>query len=97
MEKATEDASEDMKRSDEYEFLRIGRRQKCAAVEKALARVKSMVHHPEAREQYMRLVSKFEKFEVIFLYGNIFLKTYLLQSNLSFWRSHFLRCLLLHH
>ncbi|PON64836.1 Notch [Parasponia andersonii] len=64
VEKATEDASRDIKRSDEYEFLRIGRRQKCAAVEKALLRVKSMVRHPEAREQYMRLVSKFEKFEI---------------------------------
>ena len=72
MEKAIEDASQDINRSDEYEFLRIGRRQKSAAVEKALARVKSMVRYPEAREQYMRLVSKFDKFEVIFLSCIIF-------------------------
>lgn len=45
---------------DEYEFLRIGRKQKCVGVEKALARVQSMVRHPEARDQYMRLVAKFE-------------------------------------
>lgn len=64
-EKAVEEASEDIKSGDEYEFLRIGRKQKRAGVEKALARVKSMAHHPEACEQYMRLVSKFEKVEVI--------------------------------
>ncbi|XP_024023492.1 calmodulin-binding transcription activator 2 isoform X2 [Morus notabilis] len=61
VEKVIEDASKDTKRSDEYEFLRIGRKQKRAAVDKALARVKSMIHHPEACEQYMRLVSKFDK------------------------------------
>lgn len=61
MEKVIEDASKDTNRSDEYEFLRIGRKQKRAAVDKALARVKSMIHHPEACEQYMRLVSKFDK------------------------------------
>ncbi|KAJ8528909.1 hypothetical protein K7X08_030649 [Anisodus acutangulus] len=33
---------------------------KFAGVEKALARVQSMVRHPEARDQYMRLVAKFE-------------------------------------
>lgn len=65
LETAIEDASPKIKKSDEYEFLRIGRRQKVAGVEKALARVKSMIHHPEAREQYMRLVSKFESFKVI--------------------------------
>lgn len=53
-------------KSDEYEFLSIGRRQKSDDVNKALARVKSMVHRPEARDQYMRLVMKFQNFEVAF-------------------------------
>ncbi|XP_030508326.2 calmodulin-binding transcription activator 3 isoform X2 [Cannabis sativa] len=64
VKRSTEDASRDTKRSDDYEYLVIGRKQKCAAVDKALARVKSMVRHPEAREQYMRLVTNFEKFEI---------------------------------
>lgn len=50
--------------TDEYEFLRIGRKQKFAGVEKALERVKSMVRNPEARDQYMRMVTKFENFKV---------------------------------
>lgn len=66
VEAAIEDVSPEIKKIDEYEFLRIGRKQKVAGVEKALARVKSMVRHPEAREQYMRLVSKFESFKVTF-------------------------------
>ncbi|MED6145813.1 hypothetical protein PIB30_028683 [Stylosanthes scabra] len=51
----------------EYEFLSIGRRQKSADVKKALDRVKSMVHNPEARDQYMRLVMKSQNFKVILL------------------------------
>ncbi|XP_011653672.1 calmodulin-binding transcription activator 3 isoform X2 [Cucumis sativus] len=53
-----------MEKSDEYEFLRIGRRLKYADVEKALSRVKSMARSPEARRQYMRLVANFNKFEI---------------------------------
>ena len=68
MEKAIEDASPDITKVDEYEFLRVGRKQKRDAVDKAFARVQSMVRHPEAREQYMRLVSNFEKLEVIFIH-----------------------------
>ncbi|XP_062108917.1 calmodulin-binding transcription activator 3-like isoform X2 [Humulus lupulus] len=64
VEKSTEDESRGTKRSDDYEYLIIGRKQKYDAVDKALARVKSMVRHPEAREQYMRLVTNFEKFEI---------------------------------
>lgn len=52
-------------KSDEYEFLSIGRKQKYDDVSKALARVKSMVYHPEARDQYMRLFMKFEDLKVI--------------------------------
>lgn len=51
-------------KTDEYEFLRIGRKQKFAGVENALERVKSMVRNPEARDQYMRMVAKFENFEM---------------------------------
>ncbi|KAK4256537.1 hypothetical protein QN277_006246 [Acacia crassicarpa] len=51
-------------KSDEYEFLSIGRKQKYDDVSKALARVKSMVYHPEARDQYMRLVMKFEDLKI---------------------------------
>lgn len=53
-----------IEKTDEYEFLRIGRKQKYAGVEKALARVRSMVRYPEARDQYMRLASKFENLKV---------------------------------
>ncbi|XP_020520472.1 calmodulin-binding transcription activator 3 isoform X1 [Amborella trichopoda] len=47
-------------KTDEYDFLRLGRKQKAAGVEKALARVQSMVRYPEARDQYMRLVTNFQ-------------------------------------
>ncbi|KAJ0976453.1 hypothetical protein J5N97_018418 [Dioscorea zingiberensis] len=43
--------------TDDYEFLRLGRKQKAAAVEKALARVQSMARNPQGRDQYMRLVT----------------------------------------
>uniref|UniRef100_A0A7N2R6B9 CG-1 domain-containing protein n=1 Tax=Quercus lobata TaxID=97700 RepID=A0A7N2R6B9_QUELO len=53
-----------IEKTDEYEFLRIGRKQKFAGVEKALARVRSMVRYPEARDQYMRLSTKFENLKM---------------------------------
>lgn len=53
-----------VEKSDDYEFLRIGRQLKYADVEKALSRVKSMARSPEARHQYMRLVTKFHIFKV---------------------------------
>ncbi|KAJ8766346.1 hypothetical protein K2173_022405 [Erythroxylum novogranatense] len=51
-------------KNDEYDFLRVSRKQKVVGVENALARVKSMVRYPEARDQYMRLVTKFENLKV---------------------------------
>lgn len=66
VEKAIEDVSSEVKKNDDYEFLSVGRKQKYAGVEKALSRVRSMARQPEAREQYMRLLSKFEKLKVIF-------------------------------
>ncbi|KAK9136583.1 hypothetical protein Sjap_007177 [Stephania japonica] len=59
--KANEQAHHEVEKTDEYEFLRVGRKQKAAGVEKALARVQSMVRSPEAREQYMRLVTNYKK------------------------------------
>uniref|UniRef100_A0A2P2KCL2 Calmodulin-binding transcription activator 3 isoform X2 n=2 Tax=Rhizophora mucronata TaxID=61149 RepID=A0A2P2KCL2_RHIMU len=49
---------------DEYEFLRISRKQKVAGVQKALSRVQSMVRNPEACDQYMRLVTKLENLKM---------------------------------
>ncbi|XP_020226050.1 calmodulin-binding transcription activator 1 isoform X1 [Cajanus cajan] len=56
--------AKDSEKSDEYEFLSIGRRQKTDGVKKALDRIKSMVRNPEARDQYMRLIMKYQKFKV---------------------------------
>ncbi|KAL4560153.1 hypothetical protein LXL04_032302 [Taraxacum kok-saghyz] len=53
----------------EYDFLRIGRRQKYVGVEKALARVQSMARNIQGQEQYMRLVVKFEKLKK-HMFGN---------------------------
>jgi O-phosphoseryl-tRNA(Cys) synthetase len=50
---------------DEYDFLSIGRKQKSDDVRKALDRVKSMVRNPEARDQYMRLIMKYQNFKVV--------------------------------
>ncbi|KAK4799326.1 hypothetical protein SAY86_024691 [Trapa natans] len=57
----TEDASQiETENTDEYDYLRISRKQKFDGVERALARVKSMVRDPRARDQYMRMISKFD-------------------------------------
>lgn len=42
---------------DDYDFLREGRRQTEVRLDKALARVRSMVQYPEARDQYRRLLT----------------------------------------
>lgn len=64
LEKKIGDVKPESENADEYDFLRISRKQKFAGVEKALARVTSMVRHPEAREQYMRMVTKFENIKM---------------------------------
>lgn len=64
VDKVMGDVASETEKTDEYEFLRIGRKQKFAGVEKALARVRSMVRYPEARDQYMRLVTKFGNLKV---------------------------------
>ncbi|CAL1397533.1 unnamed protein product [Linum trigynum] len=54
-----------VKEMNEYEFLITGRQQKSAVLGKAVARVTSMVRRPEARDQYLRLVTKLETLQVI--------------------------------
>ena len=44
-------------KEDEYDFLKEGRKQTEERLQKALARVKSMVQYPEARDQYHRLLN----------------------------------------
>ncbi|CAI9109464.1 OLC1v1009286C2 [Oldenlandia corymbosa var. corymbosa] len=44
-------------KEDDYDFLKEGRKQTEVRLEKALARVKSMVQYPEARDQYRRLLN----------------------------------------
>ncbi|XP_042517418.1 calmodulin-binding transcription activator 3-like isoform X2 [Macadamia integrifolia] len=63
-EKAIGNVENEVGKTDEYDYLRQGRKQKVAGLEKALARVHSMVRYPEARDQYMRLVTKFQKLKM---------------------------------
>ncbi|KAF8044181.1 hypothetical protein BT93_A2227 [Corymbia citriodora subsp. variegata] len=65
VEKRVDDDRGGDERIDEYDFLRIGRKQKFDGVERALARVKSMVRDPKARDQYTRLVQKFDDYKMI--------------------------------
>ncbi|XP_052195636.1 calmodulin-binding transcription activator 3 isoform X2 [Diospyros lotus] len=44
-------------KEDDYDFLKEGRKQTEERLQKALARVKSMVQYPEARDQYRRLLN----------------------------------------
>lgn len=44
-------------KDDDYDFLKEGRKQSEERMQKALARVKSMVQYPEARNQYRRLLN----------------------------------------
>lgn len=46
---------------DEHDFLKEGRKQTEERLQKALVRVKSMVQYPEARAQYRRLLTAFQK------------------------------------
>ncbi|XP_035547952.1 calmodulin-binding transcription activator 2-like isoform X2 [Juglans regia] len=64
VEEVMGDVASETQKTDEYEFLRISRKQKFAGVENALARVRSMVRYQEARDQYMRLITKFENIKV---------------------------------
>ncbi|XP_028550153.1 calmodulin-binding transcription activator 2 isoform X2 [Dendrobium catenatum] len=50
-------------KEDDYDFLQEGRKQTEARLEKALARVKSMVQYPEAIDQYRRLLNVVEELQ----------------------------------
>ncbi|MCL7026410.1 hypothetical protein MKW94_007935 [Papaver nudicaule] len=50
-------------KEDDYDFLREGRKQTEQRLQKALARVKSMVQYPEARDQYRRLLTVVSEFQ----------------------------------
>lgn len=50
-------------KDDDYDFLKEGRKQTEERLQKALARVKSMVQYPEARDQYRRLVNVVTEFK----------------------------------
>lgn len=64
VQKSIANAVPEIEIGDEYEFLRVGRQQKVHGIEKALARVKSMARDQEARDQYMRLTTKFGESKV---------------------------------
>ncbi|XP_068636574.1 calmodulin-binding transcription activator 3-like isoform X2 [Aristolochia californica] len=55
---------------DDYDFLQEGRKQTEARLEKALARVRSMVQYPEARDQYRRLLNVVSEIQETRVYVN---------------------------
>lgn len=81
MKSSIESLGPEAAKNDEYDFLRIGRKQKFADVDKALARVQSMVRYPDACDQYMRLVTKFEELQVIFQASGILFYAYTCESH----------------
>ncbi|XP_074334877.1 calmodulin-binding transcription activator 3-like isoform X1 [Apium graveolens] len=50
-------------KEDDFDFLKEGRKQTEERLQKALARVKSMVQYPEARDQYRRLLNVVSEIE----------------------------------
>ena len=50
-------------KEDDYDFLKEGRKQTEVRLDKALARVRSMVQYPEARDQYRRLLNGVTEFQ----------------------------------
>ncbi|KAJ7956811.1 Calmodulin-binding transcription activator 2 [Quillaja saponaria] len=50
-------SKQSISKEDDYDFLKEGRKQTEERLQKALARVKSMVQYPEARDQYSRLLN----------------------------------------
>lgn len=50
-------------KENDYDFLQDGVKQTEVRLERALARVKSMVQYPEARDQYKRLLTGVEEFQ----------------------------------
>lgn len=65
-------------KEDDYDFLKEGRKQTEERLNKALARVKSMVQYPEARDQYRRLlnvVAEMQETKVTYLLNIILFST----------------------
>jgi hypothetical protein len=48
---------------DDYNFLQEGRKQTEERLQRALARVKSMVQYPDARDQYQRILTVVTKMQ----------------------------------
>lgn len=68
---------------DDYDVLKEGRKQTEQRLQKALARVKSMVQYPEARDQYHRLlnvVTEIQENQVFYLFVYILKKKFSLVS-----------------
>uniref|UniRef100_A0A7N0U5J7 CG-1 domain-containing protein n=1 Tax=Kalanchoe fedtschenkoi TaxID=63787 RepID=A0A7N0U5J7_KALFE len=61
IEAATSNASSS--KEDDYDFFKEGRKQTEERLQKALARVKSMVQYPESRAQYQRLLNVVSEIE----------------------------------
>ncbi|XP_043719498.1 calmodulin-binding transcription activator 1-like isoform X2 [Telopea speciosissima] len=62
-EALTEGPKSGPSKEDDYDFLKEGRKQTEERLQKALARVKSMVQYPEARDQYRRLLTVVTEFQ----------------------------------
>ncbi|KAK3150723.1 hypothetical protein QOZ80_3AG0236850 [Eleusine coracana subsp. coracana] len=57
------DLIENKPAKDDYDFLQEGRKQTEERLQKALARVKSMVQYPDARDQYQRILCAVTKLQ----------------------------------
>ncbi|XP_006649535.1 calmodulin-binding transcription activator 1-like [Oryza brachyantha] len=57
------DATQNKPAENDYDFLQEGRKQTEERLQKALARVKSMVQYPEARDQYQRILTVVTKMQ----------------------------------
>lgn len=72
-------------KEDDYDFLKEGRKQTEERLQKALARVKSMVQYPEARDQYRRLLNVVTEIQETKVF-RLFLPDYLpLNARLCFY------------
>lgn len=80
-------------KEDDDDFLKEGRKQTEERLQKALARVKSMVQYPEARDQYRRLlnvVNDMQETKVIHLFCQLQLPV----CNAGFFSGHLLQIFL---
>lgn len=66
-------------KDDDYDFLKEGRKQTEERLQKALARVKSMVQYPEARDQYRRLLNAVSEIQETKVFYSILLSELLIE------------------